>query len=400
MIAAQILSPALALSAALATAAQAASTTIIYSFGSGADGAYADTDLVRDASSNLYGTTVKGGTHASGTVWQLHPNRDGSWTHTVLFNFTGGADGSEPYKGVTLDAAGNLYGTAVTGGSGPCEGGCGVVYTLASNGGTWTQSVIHSFSGADGQGPGSAVTLDDHGNVFGTTPTGGTNGFGNIYELKRSKTGAWKFVELHPFSGPDGAGGSAGRLLFTGKAFYGANTAGGEGDAGNIFELKRSHGAWKYSVLYSFPGAPGAGFPYGGLMRDARGSLFGTTYYDGEYGLGGVYELAQKHGKWRGQVLYDFPGDPDGAAPISSLAMDSAGTLYGTTSAGGADDGTIFSLAPKGKGWKERVLHAFTDTPDGEYPYTGMIADGAGHFFGATAFGGEHAAGAIYEFTP
>ena len=111
---------------AFITLVHAASVNVIYSFAGGADGEYADTDLVRDSAGNLYGTTVQGGTHASGTVWQLHPNGDGSWKHTVLYSFSGGADGAEPYKGVTLDAAGNLYGTAVLGGA----NSLGVVYEV------------------------------------------------------------------------------------------------------------------------------------------------------------------------------------------------------------------------------------------------------------------------------
>src|SRR6478736_831939 len=132
----------------LTGAAWAANTTKqIYSFAGSTDGEYTDTELVRDSAGNLYGTSVQGGTYGGGTVFQVTP----AGVHTVLYNFTGGADGGEPYKGVTLDAQGNLYGTAVTGGGGSCEGGCGVVYELKNSGGVWTQSVIHTFLGtADG----------------------------------------------------------------------------------------------------------------------------------------------------------------------------------------------------------------------------------------------------------
>lgn len=126
----------------MATAAWAANTTkLIYSFGGASDGEYTDTELVIDSAGNLYGTSVQGGTFGGGTVFQITP----AGVHTVLYNFTGGADGGEPYKGVTLDSQGNLYGTAVTGGGGGCEGGCGVVFKLAKTGSTWTQSVIHTF---------------------------------------------------------------------------------------------------------------------------------------------------------------------------------------------------------------------------------------------------------------
>src|SRR5436853_2229855 len=160
-------------------AATATTTDVIFSFAED-EGEYADTDLETDSTGNIYGSTVLGGDFGSGTVFKLSPTPTG-WMHTVLYSFTSGADGGEPYKGVTLDREGNLYGTAVTGGSGSCEGGCGVVYKLTNSGGTWTQTVIHSFSGGeDGSGPGARVTLDRDGNVYGMAPTGGRYGFGPI----------------------------------------------------------------------------------------------------------------------------------------------------------------------------------------------------------------------------
>src|SRR5215813_5641750 len=162
--------------ALLGTAAWAANTTkLIYSFAGDADGEYTDTELAMDHAGNLYGTSVQGGTYASGTVFQVTPEG----VHTVLYNFTGGTDGGEPYKGVTLDAQGNLYGTAVTGGGGSCEGGCGVLFELLNSGGTWTFHVIHTFTGGfDGSGPGSPVAFDSSGSLYGTTPTGGGSGVG------------------------------------------------------------------------------------------------------------------------------------------------------------------------------------------------------------------------------
>src|SRR5216684_1801976 len=171
----------------LATAACAASTTkLIYSFAGNGDGEYTDTELVVDSAGNLYGTSVQGGLYGGGTVFEVSP----AGAHTVLYNFTGGADGGEPYKGVTLDAQGNLYGTAVTGGSGSCEGGCGVAYKLTNSGGIWAQTVIHSFTGGDdGSGPGAGLTIDKRGNLYGMPPTGGANGLGVIYQLHPDQSG-------------------------------------------------------------------------------------------------------------------------------------------------------------------------------------------------------------------
>lgn len=381
-----------------------AGTTIIYSFAGGADGEYADTDLVRDTGGNLYGSTVQGGNSASGTVWELTPS-NGNWTHSVLYSFSGGSDGGEPYKGVTLDGQGNIFGTAVTGGSGSCDGGCGVVYKLTNSGGTWTQSVIYSFTGGnDGLDPGAGLTIDSNGDVYGTTPGGGVYGYGTIFRLHRTGGGAWKFKVLHAFNGgSDGNGGSAGRLVLAGNHLYGTATAGGNDGQGTAFQLTRNvNGHWKFKSIYEFTGEPDAGFPYGGLALDNSGNLYGTTYYGGASGAGSVYRLGRKSGAWSEKLLYSFTGGSDGAAPLGNLVIDSGGNLFGTTSGGGsAGDGVIFELSPASKTrWKESVEHAFRGSPDGEYAYNGMVGDGAGDYFGATTEGGQSDDGAIYEFRP
>jgi uncharacterized repeat protein (TIGR03803 family) len=171
--------------------ADAGTVELIHSFGNG-DGEYPATDLVMDAAGNLYGTTVQGGGLNSGTVFALTPAGAG-WTEKVLYSFTSGQDGSQPYNGVTLDAQGNLYGTAVTGGTGmACEGGCGVIFKLTKNGSTWTQSVIYNFTGGDdGSGPGAGLTIDNQGNIYGMTPTGGAFGVGVIFKLSPNGAGGW-----------------------------------------------------------------------------------------------------------------------------------------------------------------------------------------------------------------
>src|SRR6202011_5348463 len=154
--------------------------------------------------------SVQGGQFGSGTVFEVTPTASG-WTHTVLYSFTGGADGGEPYKGVTVDSQGNLYGTAVTGGGGSCEGGCGVAYKLTNSGGVWSQTVIHTFTGGDdGSGPGSGLTVGWHGTIYGVTPTGGKYGLGVIYQLKPDSNGGWILHVIHAFTGgADGSSGSA-----------------------------------------------------------------------------------------------------------------------------------------------------------------------------------------------
>jgi uncharacterized repeat protein (TIGR03803 family) len=318
--------------------------------------------------------------------------------------------GGQPYGGVTLDEKGNLYGSTVTGGtSGACEGGCGVAYQLTNSGGSWTETVLHDFTGGDdGSGPGAGLTLDAKGNLYGMTPTGGANGFGVIYQLRPSADNTWEFKVIHTFTGGnDGGSASAGRMILDAAGtLYGVATVGGQYQQGVAFRLaQRRGGAWKLTPLYAFRGQPDAGFPYGGLVFDTAGNLYGTTYYDGANDLGAVYELTRGiGGTWTESVLYSFRGGKDGANSISNLVFDSAGNLYGTTGEGGAIGcgcGVIFRLHPDGTGsWTESVAHRFTNSPDGASAYNGIVADGAGNFFGTTVYGGADGDGTVYEFTP
>ena len=389
---------------ALVVTASASTTKVIFTFAGGADGEYADTDLVVDSAGAIYGTTVRGGLHGGGTVFQLAPSATG-WHHTVLYNFTGGADGGEPYKGVTLDSQGNLYGTTVTGGGGVCEGGCGLAFKLTRSGSNWFHSVIHTFSGRnDGSGPGSGLTIDRLGNLYGMTPTGGAFGVGVIYRLRPHPDGTWGLRVLHPFTGgADGGGGSAGRLLLHGGYLFGVATTGGAHGKGVAFRLSHTpDGKWHYLTLYPFKGQPDAGFPYGGLTFDKSGNLYGTTYYDGANNLGCVYELSpNSNGTWIEKVLYSFKGGQDGSRSIANVVFDAAGNLYGTTSEGGAGFGTIFKLAPGANGtWTETVAYRFQGSPDGAFAYNPMVVDSAGNIYGATVHGGPSDDGTIYKFTP
>jgi uncharacterized repeat protein (TIGR03803 family) len=402
------MSKVLTLSAAvliLACAAWAATVPqIIYSFAGDADGEYIDSDLVMDSAGNLYGTSVQGGNFASGTVFELTPSASG-WTHTVLYSFTGGPDGGEPYKGVTVDRQGNLYGTTVAGGGGACDGGCGVAYKLTNSGGVWSQTVMHTFTGGDdGSGPGTGLTLGPRGTLYGMTPTGGANGQGVIFQLA-PLNGGWQLNVIHAFTGgADGGGGSAGRLLRHKGSFYGVTTVGGANGQGVVFKLTPAQGGWQFTTLYAFKGQPDAGFPYGALALDRQHNLYGTTYYDGANDLGSVYQLAlQSDGTWKERVLYSFKGGRDGSSSISNVVFDKTGAMYGTTSAGGAscDCGVIFKLTPGANGtWKESVAYRFKGAPDGAFVYNGMVGDSAGNFYGTTVHGGTGDDGAIYKFTP
>jgi uncharacterized repeat protein (TIGR03803 family) len=398
--------------AALVSPASAADTeSVVYNFTGGNDGGNPAAQLIFDSAGNMYGTSVVGGLYGCGTVFQL--SFSGSqWNQTVLFDFDCYATGKNPYGGVILDSAGNLYGTTVAGGSGgDCTGdGCGVVYQLAKSGDTWNETVLYSFTGGDdGFGPGSALVMDKAGNLYGAAPDGGAYQEGVVYQLALNN-GQWMQTVIHAFTGgDDGAVGSLGPLLLDASGgLNGVTELGGKYSAGVAFRLSRAGNTWNYSTLYAFQGLPDAGFPYGGLIADSRGRLYGATYFGGTGGLGSVFELASGATgtvltRWKESVLYSFQGGDDASFPTSTLVFDAAGNLYGTSSSGGVpscDCGTVFKLTPRPGGWDESVLHSFGGATDGLYPTYGLTSDGNGHYFGVTPAGGLYRQGVVYQITP
>lgn len=382
-------------------AAYAQSETILYSFTGLSDGGNPQGGLILDSKGNLYGTTESGGSNSAGTVFELSPNSTGGWNEQVLYSFSGfsgNGDGYFPFGGLVFDNKGNLYGTTVGGGS----SFQGIVFELspASNG-TWTEKVLYNFGGgADGGSPqGTSLILDAAGNLYGTTPTGGTYGYGTVYELIAQSNGTWTHRVIHSFSGgndgylPFGAG-----LIFDSSGnLYGSTTGGGLHDYGVVFELiPASGGTWTEKVLYAFSGAGGVTSPVGNLSLDAQGNIYGTAF--------DVFELSPgSNGAYTEKDLHFFSGGSDGAFPESGVVFDSKGNLYGTTNTGGAHRGTVYELSPGSNGgWTEKILHRFSATGgDGVYPYVyPLTVDTQGHLYGTTTDGGASNAGVVYQVTP
>lgn len=380
----------------------------VYSFTGGTDGRDPATALTFDSAGNAYGTTAAGGDFDLGAVFKLTPSGDG-FVQTVIYSFSGGNDGSDPHGGVTLGPDGNLYGTAVAGGSGGfCTGdGCGVVFKLTPSGDQWFETTLYSFKGGtDGWGPGSRVVFDAAGNLFGTTPNGGSHSFGTIFKLTRTANGTWRERIIHNFTGgKDGATGSLGDLIFDAAGnIYGIAEQGGANGFGTVYKLSPSPtGGWILTTLYAFKGMPDAAFPFGGLIFDAAGNLYGTTFFGGTAGMGTVFQLTRgPNGKWQENVLYNFLGGTDGSLPTSTLIFDAKGRLFGTTSAGGhvsCDCGTVFRLTLSGGSWIEKIVHFFGGS-DGFAPNYGLTFNPAGDLFGATPAGGTFHKGMIFKFTP
>ena len=366
-----------------------------------------------------------------------------------------------PVAGVTLDLAGNLYGTTLFGGTGSCEFGCGTVFELSGPSHTIVTTLV-DFDGGNGTGPTTALTLDTYGNLFGTAGSGGKAGTGTVFQLSganhrvlttlaaftgangaapkgglalyapgqfhiqghpyfaghlfgtTSAGGAQGYGTVYKLSGPDhrtqttlvsftiANGSQPGSTLVADSAghLYGTTFTGGPGTYGTVFELSGPDHTI-LTTLASFDGSNGAN-PVGGLTLDAAGNLYGTTQYGGPGGGGTIFELAgPRHRKL--DIIATFgSNDPNGAVPQGTLLIDAAGNLFGTTN-GGADEfggaflGAVFKLSADHQ--TMTPLYAFTGNSDGDIPQAGLIADAAGNLYGTTTSGGSGGGGTVFELS-
>jgi uncharacterized repeat protein (TIGR03803 family) len=324
----------------------------------------------------------------------------------VYHNFGGIPDGQTPAAGVIRDRTGNLFGTTEYGGA----LGKGTVFEITSEG---VESVLHSFGATgDGVNPTAAIAEDTDGNLYGTTLYGGTGkctlGCGTVFKL----TPSGEETVLHNFSaniGSDGNSPQAGVILDAGGNLYGTTLEGGwgscHGGCGTVYEIS-SAGVEK--VLWNFEGGTVGGWhPEGGLVMDGAGSLYGTTSAGGGgtgNGCGLVFKLSYNGTKWVESVMHRFlESASDGCEPVAVLTLDSAGNLYGTTMLGGTNNyGTVFKVTPAGK---ETVLVNF-DGSNGRLPESALVQDAQGNFYGTTNFGPDTngcsglGCGLVFKMTP
>lgn len=341
----------------------------LYAFTGEPDGANPVGALAIAPDGTLYGTTDAGGNgtcsdtwgSGCGTVFHLQPRPTACafvpcpWDETVLYRFGGGADGNDPWAGVVLDSAGDLYGTLYQGGA--FFGG--VAYELARFGSGWTESTVHSFTGGnDGSGPTSVLIFDGNGNLYGTTEFGGGSGYCD------------------------------------------------NGGCGSVFELTPSSSGWDSQVLYNFPGLSN-NIPVGGVIFDPAGNLYGT-FVDG---ANGIFELSPSNGSWNYALLYSDGGRLELESFFSPLTRDASGNLYGTSGFGGDYTncvygcGFVYKLTPSAGGWTFTQLYAFTGLDDGSFPHGGVVVDSNGNIYGTTTSGGTNNCvyqncGVVWEITP
>jgi len=407
--------PRLTLAAITLTSALAAGQEkILYSFRNGNDGDQPKADVIADSAGNLYGTTFYGGSQFSvGTVFRLAPptGPGGHWTETILHTFSDLQHGWDPWAGLVLDEAGNLYGTTWLGGT--CADGA--LFELSPAGGTWNYTVLHNFAcdGADGGEPRADLKIARSGKLYGTTSVGGNGGCaggcGVVFEMFPDQ-GEWDENVLYNFPGTfeEGGGTNGGVVPDKHGNLYGTNSRGSDGNsAATIFELKhpsQAGGAWTYKEIYHFDNPNDGSIPSGNVVFDEHGNLYGATQYGGGTGCSGVgcgvvFRLERREpGRWTYQVLYRFMGDGDGELP-DNLTVGEDGKLYGVASGGGTGPGcsafgfgcpVTFRLnrpRQEDDAWTETVLHTYRGGKDGFGP-VGLSFGKDGLLYGAGVFGG------------
>lgn len=376
--------------------AHAQTETVLYNFTGGSDGGYPSSRLTPDGKGNFFGTTEGGS--GDGTVFELSPNGSGGWNETTLYAFCSApncTDGASPtYSYILFDTVGNLYGTT-------CGGGAdrgGVVWELSPAGASWTETVLYSFTNKYGCPIGGLIT-DSARNLYGTVYD--ANGPATVFELSPSGD-SWTEQVIYSYSA-DGGEGYNGLTMDAAGNIFGSSVS-------TVFQLSpNGNGGWTPAVIFTFEEQSG---PSGIPVLDQAGNLYGTTIGGGAKGYGTVYKLKRgKLGKWSKTILYAFKGSPtDGESPVGGVVLDAAGNIYGTTFYGGSTgsgkrringDGTVFELVPPvGTGsYQEKFLWSFTGA-DGENPYASVILDSGGNLYGTTSEGGSNGWGVVFEVTP
>ena len=362
--------------------------------------------VTMDLAGDLYGTTLFGGTgnceFGCGTVFELS-GRDHT-TLATLVNFDI-RNGEELTTGLTLDTFGNLFGTTVSGG----KGGLGTVFQL-SGPHHRTLTTLTSFKGANGAIPKGGLALyapgqfniEGHpyfaGHLFGTTSAGGAGGYGTVYKL--SGPDHKTQTTLVSFTIANGSQPGSTLVADSTGHLYGTTFTGGPGTYGTVFELSGPDHQ-TLTTLAAFDGSNGAN-PVGGLTLDTAGNLYGTTQYGGPGGGGTIFELAGPGHRKLDTIASFGSNGPNGAVPQGTLLIDAAGNLFGTTN-GGADEfggaflGAVFKLSADHQ--TLTPLYAFTGNLDGDIPQAGLIADAAGNLYGTTSSGGLYGGGTVFELS-
>ena len=405
-------------------AAQAQTFDVIHTFTGKTDGGWPYAGVTIDKSGNLYGTTYaygnpKGPNGANwGVVYRMKPTTEG-WTFNTLYTFTDGKDGAFPAARVIFGPNGTLYGT--TQGSGEGSSGYGTVFNLkppatcTTSFCPWKITTLYAFKGEpDCNGQTNSfgdLVFDDAGNIYGTTYNGGAHNEGCVYKLTPSATGGYTEKVIHSFGGAvpgEGQYPFAGVTVDKAGNLYGTTSEGGRTcgtyggtTCGTVYELMPSSGGYTEKQLYDFTGAGDGSNPFGGVIFDSSGNLYGSTENGGFSGAGTAFKLKPEgNGDWSYAPLYSFAGGTF-CGPYGNLALDGKDNLYGTTDCSGGPYGNVFKLTPEGI---YTSFHDFSGGSDGANPISNVTFDASGNLYG-TASGGangtcDSGCGVVWKITP
>jgi uncharacterized repeat protein (TIGR03803 family) len=380
-------------------ASQAQTITVLHSFNSGSDGSGSNpvAGVTMDRAGNLYGTSNGGGYPS--TVFKMSHAGSG-WIFNTLYTFNHPNDPTDVYAGVTFGPDGRLYGTSYAG----AEFNLGAVFALQplatpckSVSCPWTLTILHNFDGSDGTHPDlGSLVFDSAGNVYGTTYAGGAHVRGTVFKLARSN--GWAESVLYSFSGGDDGGSPYNGVAFDSAGnLYGTTSVGGNSGYGTVYELSPSGSGWTETTLYSFSGGADGGAPIGSVAVDAQGNLYGTASSGGT-GAGTAWELSPSNGGWAFTLLHSFSGRTT-PGPTATPTLDAAGNIYGTSPYTGEDEfGEAFKMTPTGGGWTYTSYHF--DLSDGQHPECSVALDANGNLYGTAPFGGAGDSGVVWEITP
>jgi len=367
--------------------------SVLYSFQGSPDGATPFAGVVVDKSGNIFGTTFVDGAYNAGTVFELTPSGS-SYSETIVHSFTS-TDGDGPVDAPLEDASGNLYVTTLQGG----EFGAGTAVALSPTGGGYAESGVFAFGNGSESGAPNAGFLEEGTTLYATTSSGGKYGAGAIVALSSS---GLSYSDVHDFgNGQDGAYPLSNLVADSKGALYGTTVAGGTGGQGTVFKFVPSGSAGSETVIWNFQsgGKVDGNSPNGGVALDANGNVYGTTSAGGTDNDGILFELRPGKREYRESILHTFAGGPDGAVPIAGPTLKGK-FLYGSTSSGSGSVcvacGTLFRIETSGTGYE--ILHTFGGN-DGANPLGNLFVSGSA-LYGTTSNGGANSLGVVFQFVP
>ncbi|HXB01788.1 MAG TPA: chitobiase/beta-hexosaminidase C-terminal domain-containing protein [Opitutaceae bacterium] len=363
-----------------------ASYSQLHAFDGTNDGSLSQASLVQGTDGRLYGTTVNAGASNWGTAFAVNPDGTG---FTTLHSFANANDGASPAGNLIQGTDGRLYGTAAGGGA----YGAGTVFAMNLDGTGFT--TLYSFqpsNGIDGTTAQAGLIQGTGGRLYGTTQNGGVYSVGTVFAVNPDGTG---FATLYSFTGGnDGSSPLANLVLGTDGRLYGTTISGGANGFGTVFAVNTD--GTGFTTLYTFTNGNDGALPSSALIQGTDGRLYGTALEGGINNFGTIFAMNLDGTGFT--TLYGFTNGNDGSAPVGNLIQEADGRFYGAAQSGGINGtGTLFVLNPDGTGFG--TLYSFTGGNDGAFPQAALIQGADGRLYGTAAYGGASGNGTVFAIS-